>query len=239
MIFDRIELFVTVARHQNIGETARQMHVSTSSVCQRLKSLENDFGTKLYKKNNRGIELTQAGRTFLTTASEVLTQLETLRKRLNPAAEKSARSLIIGGTYNPSAKYLPAAIAAFRKTHPDVTITFVTADKPTIEKKVRASKVDVAIIQKPSVSSGFHLESFARDRLIFFAHPTHQLAKKKNLDLQDLARTPIVTREPWGAAGRQSMRHTLCPRELDFESSSNRKAAVRARISRGTSATIA
>jgi DNA-binding transcriptional LysR family regulator len=58
---NRIELFVTVAKHHNLGKTAREMHVSASSVCQRLKSLENDFGVKLYKKNREGIELTGAG----------------------------------------------------------------------------------------------------------------------------------------------------------------------------------
>ena len=54
MLLNRIELFVTVARHHNLGKTAREMHVSASSVCQRLKSLENDFGVKLYKKNKEG-----------------------------------------------------------------------------------------------------------------------------------------------------------------------------------------
>ena len=123
MLLNRIELFVTVARHHNLGKTAREMHVSASSVCQRLKSLENDFGVKLYKKNKEGIELTGAGETLLTTGSDVLNQLENLRKTLNPCSETAVQSLTIGGTYNPSAKYLPSAIAAFQKTHPNVKVT--------------------------------------------------------------------------------------------------------------------
>ena len=88
MLLNQIELFVTVARNHNLGKTAREMHVSASSVCQRLKSLENDLGAKLYKKNKQGIELTGAGQTLLTAGSEVLTKLETLKKALNsvPAA---------------------------------------------------------------------------------------------------------------------------------------------------------
>ena len=89
MLLDRIELFVTVARHHNLGKTARERHVSASSVCQRLKCLENDFGVKLYKKNKEGIELTAAGETLLTTGSEVLNQLDTLRKTLNPEFRNS------------------------------------------------------------------------------------------------------------------------------------------------------
>ena len=199
MLLNRIELFVTVAKHHNLGKTAQEMHVSASSVCQRLKSLENDFGVKLYKKNKEGIELTGAGQTLLTTGSDVLNQLDTLRKTLNPDSETAVQSLAIGGTYNPSEKYLPSAIAAFQKTHPDVKVTFLTADRARIEKLVRESEVDIAMIQSRSESSDFNMEHFAADNLTFFAHPTHPLAKKKKLDLQDLEQTLLIVREGRGA----------------------------------------
>ena len=195
MLLNRIELFVTVAKHHNLGKTAREMHVSASSVCQRLKSLENDFGVKLYKKNQEGIELTEAGETLLTTGSEVLNRLDTLRKTLNPNSETAIQSLTIGGTYNPSEKYLPSAIAAFQKTHPDVKVKFLTADRASIEKLVRESEVDIAIIHSASESADFYMEHFAVDNLTFFAHPTHPFAKKKNLDLENLAQTPLIVRE--------------------------------------------
>jgi DNA-binding transcriptional LysR family regulator len=35
------------------------MHISASSVCQRLKSLENELGMQLYQRNKEGIELTR------------------------------------------------------------------------------------------------------------------------------------------------------------------------------------
>ncbi|HEU0047861.1 MAG TPA: LysR family transcriptional regulator, partial [Nitrososphaera sp.] len=178
MLLNQIELFVTVARNHNLGKTARQIHVSASSVCQRLKSLENGLGVKLYKKNKEGIELTGAGQTLLTTASEFLNQLDSLRKPLNHDPEKAVQSLTIGGTYNPSVKYLPSAIAAFQKTHPDIKATFLTSDRANIQKLVRESEVDIAIIQSPSESADFNLEHFAVDNLTFFAHPMHPLAKK-------------------------------------------------------------
>jgi DNA-binding transcriptional LysR family regulator len=204
MLLNRIELFVTVAKHQNLGKTAREMHVSASSVCQRLKSLENDFRVKLYRKKKEGIALTRAGQTLLTTASDVLNQLDTLRKTLNRDSEIAARLLSVGGTYGPSAKYLPSAIAAFQKTHPNVEVTFLTSGRASIEKLLRESEVDIAIIQSPSESSDFNLEHFAVDKLTFFAHPTHPLAKKKKLDLADLSQTPLVV-----TAGRGSSEKIL------------------------------
>ena len=196
---NRIELFVRVAKHHNLGKTAREIHVSVSSVCQRLKCLENDFGVKLYKKKKEGIELTGAGQTLVAAASDVLNHLENLRKTLNHDSEVEVQSLTIGGTYNPSVKYLPSAIAAFQKTHPDVKVKFLTADGPCIDKLVRESEVDIAIMHSPSESSDFHREHFAADDLTFFAHPMHPLSKKKKLVLQDLSQTPLIVREGKGA----------------------------------------
>jgi DNA-binding transcriptional LysR family regulator len=202
MLLERIELFVNVARHQNLGRTARELHVSASSVCQRLKSLENDFGAKLYRKNKDGIELTEAGQTFLGTASGVLNQLETLRKTFHPQSEVANQTLIVGGTYNPSVKYLPRAIAVFTKTHPAIEVRFITSDGPTLEKSVRQTGIDIAIFHNPSNSSDFNMEHFAVDHLSFFAHPTHPLAKKKKLDLDDLTHTPIIVRDAKAATDK-------------------------------------
>ena len=206
---NRIELFVTVAKHHNLGKTAREMHVSASSVCQRLKCLENDFGVKLYKKKKEGIELTGAGQTLVTAASDVLNQLENLRKTLNHDSEVAVQSLTIGGTYNPSEKYLPSAIAAFQKTHPDVKVKFLTADGASIDKLVRESEVDIAIMHSPSESSDFHMEHVAADDLTFFAHPMHPLSKKKKLVLQDLSQTPLIVREGKGATEKMLKQLTV------------------------------
>jgi DNA-binding transcriptional LysR family regulator len=153
MLLDRIELFITVAKYQSVAKTARGMHVSPSSVSQRLKSLERDFGVKLYKRNKDGIELTNEGRTLLSTASEVLNQIDTLRRTLNPNSDRTLQQrLVVGATYNPSAKYLPAAIASFQKGRPDAVVTLLTSYRREVEKWVRDGEVDIAIIQSPSES---------------------------------------------------------------------------------------
>ena len=77
---NQIKLFVSVAKSQNLAKTARRIHVSPSSVSQRLKSLESEMGAKLYQKCKEGIKLTDAGRVLLETANEILTRIETVKK---------------------------------------------------------------------------------------------------------------------------------------------------------------
>ena len=202
MFLDRIQLFVGVAKHQNLAKTAREVHVSASSVCQRLKSLENDFGVKLYRRTKTGIELTAAGETLLEAANDVLTRLETLRVRLHLKVDVPEQILKVGGTYNPSAKHLPSAIATFKKGYPDTKVTFLTCTKAEIEQLLEARKVDIAVIQSPSKSADLVMEPFAVDSLTFFSHPRHPLANKKSLDLLDLNHTSVVIRSGRGTTER-------------------------------------
>jgi DNA-binding transcriptional LysR family regulator len=181
------------------------MHVSPSSVSQRLKSLENDFGVKLYNRTKNGIELTNAGRMLLSTASQVLNQLDTLRRTLNPKAESPVQILTIGATYNPSVRDVPSAIAAFQKNYPDIKVRFLTSYRRTVEKWVRDGEVDIAMIQSPSEScmADLFTEHFAVDSLAFCASPGHPLARKQRVTLADLAKAPLVVRE--GAGTTQKM----------------------------------
>jgi LysR family transcriptional regulator, transcriptional activator of the cysJI operon len=199
MLLDRIELFVNVAKDCNLAKTARGMHVSPSSVSQRLKSLEKDFGARLYRRTKNGIELTYAGRALLSTANQVLHQLQSLRRTLNPYSEKRVQTLSVGGTFTPSAKHLPSAIAAFQKSHPEIQITFLTSHRPTVEKWTRDGEVELAIVQSPSKSCIAELcaEPFAVDTLAFFAHAGHPLAKKQKISFEELANTPLIVREAW------------------------------------------
>lgn len=202
MILNRIELFITVAKHHNLAKTAREMHVSASSVCQRLKTLETDFDVKLYKRSKYGIELTGAGQTLLTAGSDVLTRIERLKSVFKRDLGVAPETLSIGGTHSPSARHLPAAVAAFQKTHPNVKVDFLTARRATLEKLVQASEVDIAIIQSPSKSSGLHLEYFAVDHLVFFCHPNHPLTRKKKLEFTELSNIPLMIREGKGSTHR-------------------------------------
>jgi LysR family cyn operon transcriptional activator len=194
MVLNQIELFVAVAKHKNLGKTARQMRVSVSSICQRLKALESELGAKLYVKKKYGIQLTPGGHTLLKTATEILDQLESLTKGLTRRVESAAETLSIGSTYNPAVKYLPTAIATFQKKHPYVKLTFLTSDRADVEEWLRKSEVDIAVIQSPGASPEFALEHFASDHFTFFAHPGHPLAKKNKLGAHDLDGVAVILR---------------------------------------------
>ncbi len=92
MTLHQLEIWIVVAKHQNVSKTADELHIRQPSVSQQIKSLEKDCGIKLYKAYaGRGIELTQAGKTLLKYAKLILLQVKTLESKLKSSRRRRGR----------------------------------------------------------------------------------------------------------------------------------------------------
>ncbi len=88
----QLSIWIVVAKHQNVSKAADELHIRQPSVSQQIKSLENEFGIKLYKAYpGKGIELTQAGRLLLKYAKMILLQVKILEDRLKSSRKRRGR----------------------------------------------------------------------------------------------------------------------------------------------------
>ncbi len=89
MTLHQLEIWIAVAKHKNVTKTADELHMRQPSVSQQIKSLENDYGIKLYKAYaGQGIELTQAGKLLLKYAKLILLQVNNLEKKLKSSRKR-------------------------------------------------------------------------------------------------------------------------------------------------------
>ena len=68
--------FVTVAEELNYRRAAEQLHVAQPAISQQIKNLEKDLGVRLFDRNNRSVQLTDAGDAFLAPCRSALRALE-------------------------------------------------------------------------------------------------------------------------------------------------------------------
>ena len=193
MTIKQFIIFATVARHLNITRASQELHISQPSVSQHLKLLAEDYNVKLFKKSKRGIVLTGSGNLFLTKLMPILAQLDELKRAfVNESTESQVDSLVIGGTYGPSALLLPSLTGVFKRSYPRVELELRSANRPYMERLVLSSEVDIALVTGRPGSSNLVVEPYRKEKLLAFVARNHPLVSKRELTLTDFARVPLI-----------------------------------------------
>lgn len=116
--------FHAAAKHLSFTRAARELCVTQGAVSRHVAALEAYLGTALFVRRTPGIELTEAGLTFLQTTLPALTQLETATAQLmSQGGAGGALNLSVPPTF--ATQWLFPRLADFRRTVPQVTLNFV------------------------------------------------------------------------------------------------------------------
>jgi DNA-binding transcriptional LysR family regulator len=115
--------FIAVAEELSLRRAAHRLHVSQPALSQQISDLEDELGLKLFKRNSRGVELTEPGRAFLTGGRRVLAAAKQAAEQAQEAAKGERGRLVIGSVGPLTASFLPVDLARFREQHPLVEIT--------------------------------------------------------------------------------------------------------------------
>jgi DNA-binding transcriptional LysR family regulator len=200
MTLSQLLAFAAIAKHRNVSHASAELHASQSSITQKMKHLEGEFKIKLYQKSQRGIVLTEDGETFLGHAKAILKEVQKLTEHSPaPQSSKEPKALRVGGSFAPSASFLPLIMAEVRKRHPRTRLALKTHDSVTLERMLLKGELDVALLNHCPKSTHLVAEPFRREKLVVFASSNHPIAKKGRLTLCELARAPLVIRESKGS----------------------------------------
>jgi DNA-binding transcriptional LysR family regulator len=227
MTLHQLKIFECVVRHMNITKASATLHMSQPSVSQQLKLLEEEFGTKFFVRLSLGVELTSEGKEFFDAIRPMLAEADNLEKRFKSSPKgNDTAPLIVGGSHNVSVNALPKLLMAFKERHPWAQFILETNESRTIEKRLLASELEIALITNPSHRAEIVYEPYEEMELVAFCLPTNPLARRK-LTLKDLVECPLVMK---GGGRLEKVLMNLGYRmnvALRCEASSTVKAAVR------------
>jgi DNA-binding transcriptional LysR family regulator len=119
-----LRYFIAVAEELSLRRAAQRLHVSQPGLSQQISDLEEELAIKLFTRNSRGVELTEAGRTYLTGGRRVLAAAKEAAEQAQEAAKGERGRLLIGSSGAPIL-FLSGVLARFRELQPLVEITLL------------------------------------------------------------------------------------------------------------------
>jgi len=121
--------FETAARHQSFTKAADELAVTQSAVCRQIASLEGFLGLKLFRRDRRGVPLTEAGLICSRKVASRLDDVENGTLELMASGDQG-NTLEIAVVPTFATKWLLPRMPEFIAAHPDITVNMSTRTRP-------------------------------------------------------------------------------------------------------------
>ncbi len=191
--------FVAVAEELHFHRAARKLGVAQPALSRTIKNLEQSLGISLLERNNRKVELSEAGRSFLQGCREVLGKTTQIVEDARRVHQGKIGTLRVGYTDNAMNGRAPELLKGFQDTTPDIALLLthsVTARQLTL---LDEGTIDFGFATGSVVRDGFESIRIQSERFVCVVHDGHPFASRSGLRLEELADEPMVqgAKEHW------------------------------------------
>jgi len=117
-----LRAFDAAARHMSFAKAADELNVTPAALSFQIKSLEEHLGAPLFKRLNRAVELTHAGRSLAPDAQDAFETLTNGWRAAQRAQDHQSLTVTAGPAF--TAKWLAPRLFEFAQEHPEIELRF-------------------------------------------------------------------------------------------------------------------
>lgn len=188
-----LHYFITVAEELHFSRAAQKLHIAQPPLSQQIRNLEIELGIKLFERTKRKVELTVAGKAFLTEARQVFHQIEKAVRIAKQAERGEIGRLIVG--FNSSATYsvLPTILHRFRQTHPQIELVLNELTTSQQLEYLARQQIDLGLLYLPlKENDQLSYIPIHQESLVVAISATHPLAVATKVSLSQLSQESFI-----------------------------------------------
>ncbi len=142
MNWDHIKYFLAVARSGSLSAAAKRLNVDHTTVARRIAHLEENIGSILFVREQKGYQLTEAGQRLTAHAEAMEGNSLALQNELSDETLGATGSVRLATPEALGSQFLSRFWSVFRRRHPGIEIELVADTRPLSLNKREA---DIAI----------------------------------------------------------------------------------------------
>lgn len=198
----QLKYFNTIAEEGQITRAAKKLHIAQPPLSQSLKGLEKELGVKLFERNGRQMELTQAGEVLHQKSALLFDMFDDVVNEVAATASGVSGQLAIGSVKS-SFKHVTDKIAYFQEHYPGVTFDIRDGDSYKLSEMLKARQIDIAIVRLPIGLDDFDIVHLPDEQYVVVAHESYQdKLPKHKVEPEDLESLPLLLLKRVSGAGQ-------------------------------------
>src|SRR5262245_22745355 len=195
----QLRAFHAVASEGSFTRAAARLHVTQPTLSGQVRALEETYGVRLFDRRGRRIAPSELGRELLELTRRLFS-LEAEAEDLLAAARGLHRGHLRIGADAPY--HVTAPLSAFTRRYPGVQVSLTVGNSAELAQALFEHRIDVAVLANIAGEARLFAKPLRRDRIVAFVARTHSWARRRQVDLTELAGQRLVLREQGSATRR-------------------------------------
>lgn len=187
-----LEYFLEVARNQSFTKAAEKLYITQPTISKTIRNMEDEWGVTLFYRQGKRIELTDAGHIMYQQAQQMVDSFQRVSAELEDLMNLKRGHLRIGLPPMVGSSFFPEVIGQFHRDYPKITIQLIEDGAKKVEADVESGQTDIGVAVLPVNKDVFHYYSFVKEKLNLLVHPSHRLAGRDHVHLNELANEAFV-----------------------------------------------
>lgn len=186
-----LKTFLDVARSRNFTQSAERLGYAQSSVTAQIQKLEAAYGSPLFERIGKKMNLTQAGEELYQYATQIVQLYE---ESLVAVKRPCAGSFSIGTSETTLTSYmLPLYLGAFKQAYPQMNVALQEVGENDLLRAIRAGECDIGLLVGPQPPDpDIVFEQVREEEYVIIAPDGHPLAHRERVVPADFTREDVI-----------------------------------------------
>jgi len=189
----QLQTILALAEYGSFIAAASLLKTSQPAVTRTVKHVEEVLGIKLFDRNTRSVQITDAGKEFAAVAARILNDLKITLRSMRELSDQRRGQIIISSIMSVANGKLPGLVSAYRLDHPGIELHVRDGVHGTVIEDVRSGAADFGITYLDDLPDPFVSVRVGSEAFTVVLPRNHELARKRSLSLSDLKGAPLVS----------------------------------------------
>lgn len=189
-----LEYFVKVAELQHFGKAAAACFVSQPTLSMQLRKLEEELNVMLFHRENKKIQITEAGTLLLPKALEMITAAKEIKSMAKTLQDPFALPIHLGVIPTISPYLMPHILLPLKNKLPKLKLILIEEKTQTLLTQLQNNDIDLALLALP-IPHHFAEHIFYEEPFMVAFPKGHAFTLKKAIKPEELAKENLLMLE--------------------------------------------
>lgn len=194
MKVDLFKTLISVAKHNSITKASEEVFLTQPAVTKRIRTLEQEYGIKIFVKEKNRLFLTEEGKVLLDYANRILALYNESLTVLNGQKNHIKGPLRFGANLTLGVYVIPRFMKLFGDIYPDINFEMFMDNTEHVIDAIERGNINFGFIGVVPDDLRLEIHPFYKDRLKVVIGPRYVL-KKRVISWKELENIPFIGRE--------------------------------------------